>query len=90
MHPMTRVRFWFATLLFGLACLLAPAAQSQPVQPKAKPRLEPVAETRLLMEGLADPNARALGKLLVAKPKDADGWRSSAANHSSSPNSAIS
>ncbi|MBY0461236.1 MAG: hypothetical protein K2V38_28260, partial [Gemmataceae bacterium] len=71
-------RFWFAVGLFGLACALTPFARSQPAggQPKAKPapKLEPVAETKLLMEGLADPNARALGKLLAAKPKDAEAW----------------
>ena len=50
-------------------------AHSQP-QPAKKPppKLEPVAETKLLMEGLADPNTRSLGKLLAAKPKDADAW----------------
>ena len=44
--------------------------------PKGKTRteLEPVAETKLLMEGLADPNMRALGKLLADKPKDAEAW----------------
>ena len=72
---MLRTRFAAGLLLFGLACGLAPVAQSQP-QParKAAPRLEPVAETKLLMEGLADPNTRALGKLLAEKPKDAEGW----------------
>lgn len=72
---MARVRFWFAAVLLGLVCAFVPVAQSQPVQPKkAAPRLEPVAETKLLMEGLADPNTRALGKLLTGKPKEADGW----------------
>lgn len=61
-----------------LAAVLVPVflsfAHSQP-QPAKKPvRLEPVAETKLLMEGLADPNARALGKLLANRPKDADAW----------------
>jgi hypothetical protein len=40
----------------------------------AAPRLEPVADTKLLMEGLASPNSRALGKLLAAKPKEAGAW----------------
>lgn len=44
-------------------------------QPPAAPKLEPVAETKLLMEGLAKPNFTALGKLLADKPADADGWR---------------
>lgn len=73
---MTRARFWFAAVLLGLACAAVPVARSQPVQPKGKvaPKLEPVADTKLLMEGLADPNTKALGKLLAAKPKDAEAW----------------
>lgn len=73
---MRRVRFWFAAGLLGLACAVPPVAQSQPAQPKNRiaPKLEPVAETKLLMEGLADPNTKALGKLLAAKPKEADAW----------------
>lgn len=67
---MVRVRsLAFAAVLAGCAAL-GPAHS----QPRAAPRLEPVAETKLLMEGLADPNARALGKLLSAKPKDAEAW----------------
>ncbi len=71
---MIRTRFWFAAALFA-ACAFVPVAQSQP-QPakKAAPKLEPVAETKLLMEGMADPNTKALGKLLAAKPKDAEAW----------------
>ncbi|MDY3552626.1 hypothetical protein R5W24_001712 [Gemmata sp. JC717] len=78
---MGRARFWFAAVVLGLACAFVPVAQSQPAQPaqpaqikKAAPKLEPVADTKLLMEGLADPNARALGKLFAAKPKDAEAW----------------
>lgn len=38
------------------------------------PRFEVVAETRLLMEGLAHSNYRSLNKLLKAKPADLDTW----------------
>ena len=69
---MTRSRFLFAAALFALGTLSI--AHSQPVRPKAAPRLEPVAETKLLMEGIAGPNTRALGKLLAEKPRDAEGW----------------
>jgi hypothetical protein len=42
--------------------------------PPPAPKLEAVAETKLLMEGLADPNYRALEKLLKDKPADAEAW----------------
>ena len=70
---MMRVQLWFAAALFG-ACAFVPVAQSQPAKGKVVPKLEPVAETKLLMEGMADPNTRALGKILAAKPKDAESW----------------
>ena len=66
-------RIWFAALV-GLGGAFLSSAHSQPAKGKAAPKLEPVAETKLLMEGLADPNAKALGKLLAARPKDAEGW----------------
>ncbi|HJZ58551.1 MAG TPA: cytochrome c [Gemmataceae bacterium] len=69
---MRRVRFLGAAVL-AAACLFAPVGQSQPNK-KAAPKLEAVAETKLLMAGLADPNLKGLGQLLKAKPKDAEGW----------------
>jgi hypothetical protein len=38
------------------------------------PRLEPIAETRLLMEGLAHANFRGLERKLAAKPADDQAW----------------
>ena len=62
-------------LVAGLAALLMPiAGSSQPARPSA-PRLEPVAETRLLMEGLAQPNFKAVDRRLAAEPEDADSWK---------------
>jgi hypothetical protein len=49
------------------------AAQSQP-PPKVTPKLEPVAETKLLMEGLAHTNFRGLERLLTQKPADVQTW----------------
>jgi hypothetical protein len=37
-------------------------------------RLEPVAETRLLMEGLTQPNFQGLEKLLRARPREDEAW----------------
>ena len=64
---MTRTRFWFAAAVFAVGAGFLSVAHSQP-QPakKALPKPEPVAETKLLMEGMADPNTKALGKLLAA------------------------
>ncbi len=73
---MSRVRFWVAAIAVGAVCLFVPVAQSQPGAGKAKPtpKLEPAAETKLLMEGLASANMRGLAKLLHDKPTDAEAW----------------
>jgi cytochrome c556 len=74
---MSRVRFWVAVAGVGLACLFVPVAQSQPAGGKAKqpaPKPEAVAETKLLMEGLAATNLRGLAKILRDKPADAEAW----------------
>lgn len=71
---MRRVRFWATVSLLGGFCLFAPVAQSQPGKGKAAPRMEPVAEAKLLMEGIADPNFRGLTKRLREKPADAESW----------------
>lgn len=51
---------------------------SAPSEPSAATRiplrLEPVAETRLLMEGLNQPNFRGLEKIFKQEPADDDSW----------------
>jgi hypothetical protein len=49
--------------------------KSGPPPAAAGPRLEPVAETKLLMEGLALPNFRGLEKILRQKSDDAAAWK---------------
>jgi hypothetical protein len=71
---MTRTRFLFAAAAFAVGSAFLSSAHSQPARVKVAPKPEPVAETKLLMEGIADPNSRALAKLFAAKPKDAEGW----------------
>lgn len=71
---MPRFRFWVAAGLVGAAALVVPVAQSQPGAGKAAPKPEPVADTKLLMEGLAGPNMRGLGRLLREKPENAEAW----------------
>ena len=58
-------------LLGGLA--LSQSGHAQPA-PKVAPKLEPVAETKLLMEGLAHANFKGLERILTQKPADAQTW----------------
>ncbi len=55
-----------------------PYPQLQTLQPAASPRvspkLEPVAETKLLMEAMAHANFRGLERLLRQKPADVQTW----------------
>jgi hypothetical protein len=43
--------------------------------PKFQPRLEAVAETRLVMEGINQANYRGLERLLQQKPGDDESWK---------------
>jgi hypothetical protein len=65
--------FPFAVALLGLVLPAAPLG-SQTAR-RAPPQLTPVAETRLLMEGLAQANLRGLEGLLAKPPADAEAWR---------------
>lgn len=60
----------------GVVLLVGPAGSQGPARPPRRPppRLEPVAETPLLMEGLAQPNFRGLEKLLKNPPTDDEAW----------------
>jgi hypothetical protein len=60
-----------------LATLLVTADAAEPLQPPQGafvPKFEALAETRLLMEGLAQPNYTSVTKLLRKKPADAETW----------------
>jgi hypothetical protein len=73
-----------AILLAGTTVLLlstralpqqvVPRTQPQPVPARPVPRLEAVAETRLLMEGLCQANFRGLERLLKQKPTSIEAW----------------
>ncbi|MBY0527936.1 MAG: cytochrome c [Gemmataceae bacterium] len=85
---MNPIRLRRVLFLSGAAALLvvAPVVPQQPAPPRTvpgqqpappartTPRLEPVAETRLLMEGLAQSNFRGLERMLTRKPEDAESW----------------
>jgi hypothetical protein len=62
--------------LFAAAIVALPAMTQQPTAPKPKttPRLVPVAETKLIMEGIDQANFQGLEKLLKNKELDAEGW----------------
>jgi hypothetical protein len=65
-----------AVLLAGAGVLLPAAAVSQQQIPLSSRALKPmpVAETRLLMEGIAQANFNGLEKLLKGKPEDNEAW----------------
>lgn len=65
-------RLLFLVVATGLLAV-SPAVPQAPSRPG--PRLEAVAETRLLMEGLAQSNFRGLEGHLKKKPPDAETWR---------------
>ena len=74
--PRSKVRVGSLCLLLLLAGLpLIPGSVAQTVPTIPRPtRLEAVAETRLLMEGLALANHRGLVKLLKERPTDVEAW----------------
>jgi hypothetical protein len=65
--------------LAGLALLSLTAlavTQAEPQAPaKIQPKLEAIAETKLLMEGLAQANFRGLERLLKERPSDLQSWK---------------
>ena len=70
---MTQIPRWPFVALFLLGVLFLPTGQGQ-TPAKIVPKLEPVAETRLLMEGLAHANFRGLERNLTKQPADAQAW----------------
>jgi cytochrome c553 len=62
--------------LLLLAVLPAPSQSPRPATTTTRPtpRLEAVAETRLLMDGLNQPNVRGLERLLKARPDSVEAW----------------
>lgn len=77
-----RTLFGLAVLIGGIVATALAAQQRRPPErlppPAASftPKFEAVAETSLLMEGLAQPNYRAVEKHLEDKgPQDAETWK---------------
>lgn len=59
----------------GIVVLLAGAAfATAQSPPRAAPKLDPVAETKLLMQGLAHPNFKGLERILDKTPQENQAW----------------
>jgi len=74
---MKRRSLWRGVTLLVLGVLAVSPTGAQAPRPQTAPRapkLEAVAETRLLMEGLAQSNYRGLDRLLKQRPADAETW----------------
>jgi len=73
---MKRIRWLvlIAVLVIVPAIGWSQVSTQQPRPATTAPKLEPVAETRLLMEGLAKPNTEGLAKLLKDKPTSVEAW----------------
>jgi hypothetical protein len=74
---MSRVRLLILSALAAVLLTIPGIGQSPPTTKKAQritPKLEPVAETKLLMEGLVHPNFQALEKTLKNDEIDKDSW----------------
>jgi len=75
-----RLRFWIPTLGLAGVLLYSPATPSQTKEraaapaPTTIPKLVPVAETKLVMEGMDKPNFDGLTKTLKQKPETAEQW----------------
>jgi cytochrome c556 len=63
-----------AAIGLGLVFLAGAPGNGQAPGTKVTPKLEAVAETKLLMEGLAHANFRGMERLLTDKPADAQTW----------------
>ena len=75
---MSRIRLASMAAICTLLVTMPGVSQTPMPSPRPKataPRLVPVAETRLIMEGINQPNFQGLEKLLQNKELDAEGWK---------------
>jgi hypothetical protein len=74
---MSRVRLLALAALAAVLLSMPGISQTPPNTKKTQrftPKLEPVAETKLLMEGMAHPNFQALEKTLIGENIDKESW----------------
>jgi hypothetical protein len=63
---------WLAVALLLFSVALGQA--QSPAGGKVVPKLEPIAETKLVMEGIAYANVRGLERMLTQRPTDQQAW----------------
>jgi hypothetical protein len=74
---MVAIRARIVAALAGIGMLVPALASSQPDIPlssRAQPKPMAVAETRLLMEGIANANFKGLERMLSTKLEDTEAW----------------
>ncbi len=71
---MTTFARWSLLATLAAVCVGLPGAVSQTPTKPAAPKLEAVAETKLLMAGLAKANFDGLNRTFAEKPADAESW----------------
>jgi len=71
---MSRIRLLILSVLAAGLLALPGISQSPPPRARATPRLVPVAETKLLMEGMAHPNFQGVEKILKNEEVEKDSW----------------
>ncbi|MSU78505.1 MAG: hypothetical protein EXS16_10475 [Gemmataceae bacterium] len=69
----SRIRLTAIAFFVGIMAAFPLSAQQLP-KGKITPKLEPIAETKLLMEGLAHANFRGLERNLLKNPIDDQSW----------------
>jgi hypothetical protein len=72
-RPLTLIPATVLAVFFA-AMLAMPAISQQDQGSNVKPTLEPVAETKLIMQGIAQANFRGLERLLKTEPPDVQTW----------------
>jgi hypothetical protein len=73
---MSRVRLLALSALAAVLLTMPGISQTPPAKKSQRftPKLEPVAETKLLMEGMAHPNFQSLEKTLKSDDIDKESW----------------
>ncbi len=73
---MNRIQFAIFACLGCVLLAIPGQSQTRPPDPKSPPpRLVPVAETKLIMEGIDQANFQGLERLLKNKELDPEGWQ---------------
>ena len=72
---MSIARWIMASVLLVVSLWWAASSGGQGTPGKFVPKLEPIAETKLIMEGIAHTNYRGLERILSQKPPEEQSWK---------------